>query len=55
VAVATAGPYATSATFHELNKSSAVAEIGDQLATIDMSHKVGRGCCGGLGPHWVPI
>jgi len=25
------------------NKSSAVAELGDRLATIDMSRKVGRG------------
>jgi len=32
------------------NKSSAVAEMGDRLATIDMGRKVGRGCCGG----WVP-
>jgi len=31
------------------NKSSAVAEMGDHLATIDMGQKVGRGCCGG----WV--
>jgi len=38
------------------NKSSAVAEMGDRLATIDMGRKVGRGCyapfCGAeLGPH----
>jgi len=25
-------------------KSSAVAEMGDRLATIDMGRKVGRGC-----------
>jgi len=40
--------------FTELNKSSAVAEMGDHLATIDLGRKVGRGCCGGespLGPH----
>jgi len=35
-----------------LNKSSA-AEMGDRLVTIDMGQKVGRGCCGGVGPHWV--
>jgi len=29
------------------NKSSAVAEMGGRLATIDMGRKVGRGCCGG--------
>ena len=38
-----------------LNKSSAVAEMGDRLATRDMSQKVGLGCCahfpGELGPH----
>jgi len=37
------------------NKSSAVAEMGDRMATIDMGRKVGRGCCGGavspLGHH----
>ena len=27
------------------NNSSAVAEMGDRLATIDMGRKVGRGCC----------
>ena len=31
------------------DKSSAVAEMGDCLATIDMGRKVGRGCCGGAG------
>jgi len=31
------------------NKSSAVAEMGDRLVTIDMGRKVERGCCGG----WV--
>jgi len=35
------------------NKSSAVAEMGDRLATIDMDRKVGGGCCapfrGGAG------
>jgi len=24
--------------------------MGDHLATIDKGWKVGRGCCGGLGP-----
>jgi len=32
-----------------LNRSSAVAEMGDRLATIDMGRKVGRGCCGSAG------
>jgi len=36
-------------------KSSAVAEMGDRLATIDIGRKVGRGCCGGAGSHWVTI
>jgi len=31
------------------NKSSAVAEMGDRLATVDMRRKVGRGWCGGAG------
>jgi len=31
------------------DKSSAVAEMGNRLATIDMGRKVGRGCCGGAG------
>ena len=30
-------------------KSSAVAEMGDRLATIDMGRKVGSGYCGGTG------
>jgi len=38
------------------NKSSAVAEMGDRLATIDIRPKSGVGCCtffgeGELGPH----
>jgi len=36
------------------NKSSAVAEMGDCLATIDMGQKVGRAAVRGgsqLGPH----
>jgi len=37
------------------NKSSAVAEIGDRLATIDMDRKVGGAAVGALGPHWVTI
>jgi len=32
-----------------MNKSSEVAGMGDRLATIDMSRKVGRGCCRGAG------
>ena len=32
------------------NKSSAVAEMGDRLATVDMGRKVAMGCCGGS---WV--
>jgi len=34
--------------------SSAVAEMGDRLATIDMGRKLGEGCAffgGELGPH----
>jgi len=34
---------------HKGNKNSAVAEMGDRLATTDMGRKVGTGCCG--GPH----
>jgi len=34
-----------------LNKSSAVAEMGDRLATIDMGEKWGGAAVGGLGPH----
>jgi len=34
-----------------LNKISAVAEMGDRLATINMGRKVGRGCCERC---WVP-
>jgi len=38
------------------NKSSAVADMGDRLATSDMGRKVGGGCCAPfgveeLGPH----
>jgi len=29
--------------------------MGDRLATIDTGRKVGRGCCGALGPHWVTV
>jgi len=29
----------------KLDKSSAVAEIGNRLATIDMGRKMGGGCC----------
>jgi len=36
------------------NKSSAVAEMGERLATIDMGRKW-EGLLWGLGPHWVPI
>ena len=36
-------------------KSSAAAEMGDRLATIDMALKVG-GCCATVtGESWVPI
>jgi len=40
------------------NKSSAVAEMGDRLATIDMRRKVGGVCCAPLhwgGRSWVPM
>jgi len=36
------------------NKSSAVAEMGDRLASIDMGWKDG-GCCVFFGESWVPI
>jgi len=37
-------------------KSSAVAKMGDHLATIDMGHKVGEGCCAPFcWDSWVPI
>jgi len=35
------------------NKSSAAAEMGDHLATIDMGRKWGGAAVGGSG--WVPI
>jgi len=46
-----------------VNKSPAVAEMGDRLATIDTGRKVGSGCCvrwvlarSSLGHHlWVTI
>jgi len=41
------GPHSSSICL--LNKSSAVAEISDRLATIDMGRKVARGCCGSTG------
>jgi len=40
--------------FARLNKSSAVAEMGDRLTTIDMGRKVGAAVLlsvGELGPH----
>jgi len=39
------------------NKSSAVDEMGDNLATIDMGQKAGGGgCCAPFhGGSWVPI
>jgi len=40
--------YKTSVAF---NKSSAVADMGDRLATVDMGRKVGRTAVG----DWVPI
>jgi len=38
------------------HKCSAVAKMGDSLATIDMGRKQGKGCCapflgGEMGPH----
>jgi len=44
---------------HFCNKSSAVAELGDRLATLNMGRKVG-GCCTPPpfflgGGSWVPI
>jgi len=36
------------------DKSSAVAEMGDRLATIGKGRKWGEAALG-LGPHWVPI
>jgi len=41
-----------------LNKSSAVDEMGDRLATLDMGRKVGavQRCCAPFGEgSWVPI
>jgi len=35
------------------NKSSAVAEMGDRLAVIDMGRKWGGAAVGALGHHWV--
>jgi len=32
-----------------IEMSSAVAELGDRLATTDMGQKAGGGCCGGAG------
>jgi len=45
----------TTAVCLSCNKISAVAEVGDRLATVDMGRKLG-GCCapfrgGQLGPH----
>jgi len=41
--------------YNSVNKSSAVAEMGDRLATIDIGQKVGGLLCpfrvGELGPH----
>jgi len=37
-----------------LNKSSAVAEMGDRLATIDIAEKLG-GAAVPWGTSWVPI
>jgi len=34
---------------HRILAASTNAEMGDRLATIDISRKVGRGCCGGAG------
>jgi len=38
-----------------LNKCSAVAEMGNCLATIDMGQKLGRGGLPPFGGSWVPI
>jgi len=38
-------------TVYKINKSSAVAEMGDRLATIGMGRKWGGAAVGG----WVPI
>jgi len=35
--------------FKHTNKNSAVAEMGDGLATMNIGQNVGRGCCGGVG------
>jgi len=37
------------------NMSSAVTEMGDRLAAIDMGRKVGAALSISLGGSWVPI
>jgi len=37
------------------NKSSAVAEMGDRMATTDMGRKLGVGYCAPFRGDWVPI
>jgi len=37
------------------NKSSAVADSSDRLATIDMGQKVGDRCGPFRGGSWVPV
>ena len=47
------GPISVTSCKRKVNKCSAVAELGDRMATIDMGRKEG-GCyapSGGLGPH----
>jgi len=39
----------------ECNNSSAVAEMGDRLATIDMVRKMGAAVPLSVGVSWVPI
>jgi len=39
----------------EKYKSSAVAEMGDRLATIDLGRKVGAAVPLSVGVSWVPI
>jgi len=43
--------------FIELNKQQELSSCWDRRPFGHDSHgpKVGRGCCGGLGPHWVLI
>jgi len=40
---------------YKVNKSSAVGEMGDRLATTDMGREVGRLLCPFPWGSWVPI